>query len=127
MLYDHVDLRVSDLAKVRPLYDALMNAMGFTRVERDDLNINYYLADEDNSLPFFGLMTDAAHRPNGSRVALRAASRSEVDRLGKVALDAGASAFEPPENYNESPWYYATFFEDADGNKLEICYRETPS
>ena len=127
MLYDHVDLRVSDLAKVRPLYDALMSAMGLTRIECDDLNINYYLADGDSSLPFFGLMTDATHRPNGSRVALRAVSRGEVDRLAKVALNSGASAFEPPENYNGAPWYYAAFFEDADGNKLEICYRETPS
>ena len=31
MLFDHVDLRVSDLARVRPLYDALSAAMGFTR------------------------------------------------------------------------------------------------
>ncbi|MEY2519385.1 MAG: hypothetical protein QOF24_1144, partial [Verrucomicrobiota bacterium] len=24
-----------------------------------------------------------------------------------------------------SPGYYAVFFEDPDGNKLEVCYRES--
>jgi hypothetical protein len=33
MLYDHMDLRVSDLVKVRALYDAMLPAMGF-RVSR---------------------------------------------------------------------------------------------
>ena len=124
MLYDHVDLRVTDLAKVRPLYDALMSAMGFSQTDEDGENINYHDPDMDRRQPFFGLMTDSEHHPNGTRVAFRAASREEVDRLAKVARSAGARAFEPAENYNGSSWYYATFFEDADGNKLEICYRE---
>jgi predicted lactoylglutathione lyase len=127
MLFDHVDLRVSDLAKVRPLYDALMRAMGFSRfVTDDDGNINYHLPSQHRNEPFFGLMTDSQHRANGSRIAFRASSRAEVDRLAEVAKAAGARAFEPPENYaDDAPWYYATFFEDADGNRLEICYRET--
>jgi hypothetical protein len=50
-----------------------------------------------------------------------------VDRLSSVAQNAGATAFEPPALIEEySPFYYASFFEDAEGNKLEICFREPP-
>ena len=125
MLYDHIDLRVSSLAKVRELYDALLPAMGFSRLEQDDEDVNYHRPQPDRSGPFFGLMQDSQHRPNGTRTAFRANSRSEVDRLAQIAHEAGARAFEPPAPYSaESPSYYAAFFEDADGNKLEICFRE---
>ncbi len=123
-LYDHIDLRVSDLAKVRKLYDALVPAMGFSHLQEDGGNINYYLEAADRSQPFFGLMTDPQHRPNGSRVAFRAVSRDDVDRLADIARVAGARSMEGPDNYGGSSRYYAVFFEDADGNKLEICFRE---
>ena len=56
---------------------------------------------------------------------MRAADRAEVDRLAAIAREAGAAAFEAPHVCEEyTPFYYAAFFEDADGNKLEICYRE---
>jgi catechol 2,3-dioxygenase-like lactoylglutathione lyase family enzyme len=127
MLFDHVDLRVSDLGKVRGLYDALLPAMGFSRIAQDADNICYYRPGEDRSAPFFGIDVDPNHRPNGTRIALRAADRAEVDRLAAVAHGAGAIAFEPPHVCEEyTPFYYATFFEDPDGNKLEICYRAQP-
>jgi predicted lactoylglutathione lyase len=123
-LYDHIDLRVSDLAKVRALYDALLPAMGFSRLQEDGKNVNYYLEAGDRSQPFFGLMTDPQHRPNGTRIALRAITRDDVERLADIARVAGARSFEGPEEYGGSLRYYAAFFEDADGNKLEICFRE---
>lgn len=128
MLFDHVDLRASDLVKVRPLYDALLAAMGYSRVAQDADSICYYQPSEDRSMPFFCLDLDPDHRVNGSRLALRASSRAEVDRLAAVAREAGARNFEPPQVCEEyRPFYYAAFFEDADGNKLEICYRERPA
>ena len=127
MLFDHVDLRVSDLAKVRPLYDALLPAMGYSQLGEDAESICYYRPGDDRQAPFFGLDRDPAHRPNGSRIALRADSRAEVDRLAAIARGAGATAFEGPELCEEyTPFYYAAFFEDADGNKLELCFRELP-
>jgi catechol 2,3-dioxygenase-like lactoylglutathione lyase family enzyme len=123
MLFDHVDLRVSDLARVRPLYDALLPACGFSRLDEDGRNVNYHRPEPDRAQPFFGLMSDPTHRANGTRIALRADSRADVDRLAEVARAAGARAIEGPEPYDGADWYYAVFFEDADGNKLEICYR----
>src|SRR5438270_7727122 len=112
MLFDHVDLRVSDLARVRPLYDALLAAMGFTRWDEIEGCVNYHRPEHDRSMPFFGLMTDENHRANGTRIAFRVDSRAEVERLAKVAQAAGARAFEPQANYDGAAWYYASFFDD---------------
>jgi predicted lactoylglutathione lyase len=125
MLFDHIDLRVSDLARSRRLYDALLPAMGYAQIVEDPDSICYYRAGEEKLQAFLGLVLDPEHRPNATRLALRANNRAEVDRLAELARKAGAGAFEPPHVCDEyTPFYYASFFEDADGNKLEICYRE---
>ncbi len=127
MLFDHVDARVKSLDRARPLYDALLPAMGFSRIAEDAETICYYRPGADQSAPFFGIDLDPGHRPNATRIALRAGSRAEVDRLAAIAREAGAAAFEGPELCEDyTPFYYAAFFEDAEGNKLEICYREAP-
>jgi len=98
--------------------------MVYTRLQLEEGWINYYRPKPAPSSPFFGLMLDEHHRPNGTRIAFRADSRVEVDRLASVALAAGAQAFEAPEQYASTPVYYAAFFEDVDGNRLEISYTE---
>ena len=47
---------------------------------------------------------------------------SEVDRLAEIVVRAGARNVEGP-GYDEGPGYYAVFFEDPSGNRLEICHR----
>ena len=124
MLFDHVDLRVCNLAKARPLYDALLPAMGYSRVSEDEENICYYHPQGQRSHPFMALTLDPEHRPNDSRLALRGADRDDVDRLAAIARANGARNFEDAQAIPEySAGYYATFFEDADGNKFEICHR----
>jgi hypothetical protein len=128
VLYDHIDLCVSNLGEIRLLYDALLPAMGFSEIVADPDSVCYYRPGGDRSNPFLGLVLDPLHRPNGTRVALRALDRLEVDRLAEIARSAGVAAFEPPHVCEEyTPFYYATFFEDSDGNKLEICYRQKPA
>ena len=127
MLYDHVDLRVRDLKKAAAFYNALLPAMGFSQVSEDPESVCYYRPGEERSAAFLGLVADPGHRPNETRIAFRASDRAEVDRLAEAARSAGARAFEPPHICEEyTPLYYAAFFEDGDGNKLEICYREMP-
>ncbi|MBV9055571.1 MAG: glyoxalase [Candidatus Eremiobacteraeota bacterium] len=127
MLFDHVDLRVRDLTKARPLYDALLPAMGYSRLSEDAESICYY-DPAGVEQPFWAINVDPGHTPNGSRIALRASSRPDVDRFAAIARDAGATQFEAPHVCDEyTPVYYATFFADADGNKLEICYRKAPA
>ncbi|HET9029079.1 MAG TPA: VOC family protein [Candidatus Aquilonibacter sp.] len=123
MLVDHIDLRVRDFDAARAFYDPLMIAMGFSQFDIVGRDINYHRPGAYEQ-PFFGLMEDSEHRANGCRIALRASTREEVDRLAEIAFRNGARAFEAPENYGGSPRYYAAFFEDPDGNRLEIAFRE---
>lgn len=124
MLLDHVDFRVRDFTGTRALYDALLRAMGYTKINSDEESAGYHLPGETGGEPFFWIVSDPSHRPNGTRVAFAAPGRAEVDRLAEIARNSGATAFEPPALIKEyGAKYYATFFEDAEGNKLEICCR----
>lgn len=125
MLFDHVDLRVRDLKRSRPLYDALLPAMGYTKINADEESAGYHHPQETGVEPFIWLVEETTHNPNGTRIAFNAASRSDVDRLAVIARDSGATNFEGPELVPDyAAGYYATFFEDAEGNKLEICCRK---
>ena len=64
------------------------------------------------------------YRPTETRLVFWADSIEEVNRLGEVARQAGALNLEAAGYCPEySPTYYATYFEDPSGNRLEVCYR----
>lgn len=124
MLLDHIDIRVRDLAPIRPLFDALLPAMGYSKINADAESAGYHLPDETGAEPFVWLVQDRTHQPNSTRIAFAASSRAGVDRLAEVVRRTGVRAFEGPELVAEyGPNYYAAFFEDAEGNKFEICCR----
>ncbi len=78
-------------------------------------------------MDFFGFTEDRNHQPNGTRISFWAETRDEVDRIAKLVREIGGKNLEGPELCSEySLGYYAFFFEDPDGNKLEICCRENP-
>ena len=57
-------------------------------------------------------------------LAFKAESRLEVDRLAVEAEHIGANIVAQPQEYPEynPPGYYAFFFKDPDGIKLEIVH-----
>lgn len=65
--------------------------------------------------PFDGQAPSAG---NGSMVALKAASRAQVDELHAKALELGASCEGAPGE--RMPAFYAAYFRDLDGNKLAV-------
>ncbi len=70
---------------------------------------------------------EPGHRGNANRFAFWADTEEEVNRLGEIVRAAGAQVVEGPEYCHDyTPGYYAVFFEDADGNKWEICCRHAP-
>jgi hypothetical protein len=124
MLIDHVDARVRNLTRVRPLYDALLPAMGYSEINADEESAGYHIPGESGAQAFIWFAQDAAHQPNGTRIAFAAGTRADVDRFSAIAKQHGASNYEAPQLIREyGPAYYASFFEDAEGNKLEICCR----
>lgn len=124
---DHIDLRVKNLANARKFYGTLLPALGFT-CDRSDADWGtFYAVGKDKPAEFFGFTEDRQHQPNGTRIAFWADTREEVDRIAELAREIGGRNLEGPELCADySPGYYAFFFEDLDGNKLEICCREQP-
>ena len=120
-LFDHIDLRVRNLAEARRFYEVLLPALGFIR----DAKIDGWLQFEGSDgtvAEFFGVTESGTHTPNENRIAFWAQSVGEVDRLSRVAVSAGARNVEGPAF--ETPEYYAFFFEDPSGNRFEICHRK---
>jgi predicted enzyme related to lactoylglutathione lyase len=120
--YDHIDLRVQSLAEARPFYETLLPALGFTRRAEIDGWLQFEAAESTGTAEFFGITEEALHQPNSCRIAFWAESKADVDRLADVVQHAGARNIEGP-SYDEGPGYYAVFFEDPSGNRLEICHR----
>jgi catechol 2,3-dioxygenase-like lactoylglutathione lyase family enzyme len=124
--YDHIDLRVKDRARAQRFYSQVLPALGFTR-ENSDSEWGTFYAPGEGKPPFFGFTEDPDHRPNGTRISFWADSREEVDRVAEVVRAAGGQVLEGPELcVDYTPDYYAFFFEDPDGNKLEVCHRSPP-
>ncbi len=126
-IFSHVDLRVKDRKRAIQFYDALFESFGlkresgehwttYNRIPEGVDPTGDWTADE-----WLGFTEDAHGVPGASRIALEAGSRNEVDRLGAILTTIGAKNIEGPE-YAYGPNYYAVFFEDPDGNRLEICY-----
>ena len=122
--FDHFDLRVRSVEEVRHFYESLLPALGFTRDARIEGWLQYE-GGEAEVTEFFGITESPDHRPNENRVAFWAASCEDVDRLSTVILQAGGRNIEGPAF--ETPGYYAVFFEDPCGNRLEICHRTCPA
>jgi catechol 2,3-dioxygenase-like lactoylglutathione lyase family enzyme len=125
--FDHIDLRVKDMAVARKFYGKFLPQLGFVEERPGKKYHTFYSAGGDKPSEFFGFTRDKNHKPNGTRIAFWADTREEVDRLAKLVRKAGGKALEGPEIVKGYPaGYYAFFFEDREGNKLEICCRERP-
>jgi len=124
---DHIDLRVRDFARARTFYGSLLPALGFSRDRSDSEWGTFYSVGGDQPSAFFGFTVDPQHQPNGNRIAFWASSREELDQIAALVREIGARNIEGPGICAEySPGYYAVFFEDPDGNKLEVCCRQQP-
>jgi catechol 2,3-dioxygenase-like lactoylglutathione lyase family enzyme len=122
-LFDHIDLRVKNREAAQRFYAQVLPAVGF-RVDKSGKRWGQFEAKGSIAVDFFGFTEEADHRPNGNRIAFWAPSREAVDKVGAIVRQAGGKNIEGPELCGEySPGYYAVFFEDPDGNKLEVCHR----
>ena len=124
-LFDHIDLRVKNRAVAQEFYRQILPAIGF-RKDKSAEEWGLFEAEGGKAVDFFGFTEDPAHQANETRIAFWAENRAAVDKVAEVVRKAGGRNIEGPELCVEySPGYYAVFFEDPDGNKLEVCFRES--
>jgi catechol 2,3-dioxygenase-like lactoylglutathione lyase family enzyme len=118
--FDHIDLRVPSLADAAPFYEALLPALGFTRCVKVEGWLQFEAGDGEVA-EFFGVTESVGHVPNENRIAFWAEDAGAVNRVAEIAARAGARQIEGPMPYDDG--YYAVFFEDPCGNRLEVCFR----
>jgi catechol 2,3-dioxygenase-like lactoylglutathione lyase family enzyme len=123
-LFDHIDLRVTNLEAADAFYSVVLPAIGFPKrhVEADSIA---YDSSRDHSKPeFISLIEDTEHVRNKTRIAFWCDTREEVDQVAAVLPGAKALNVEGPMfNPDYGADYYAVFFEDPCGNRLEVCCR----
>lgn len=125
----HIDLTVSDPAISAGFYEAVLGFMGYRRVATHDEGMDW---DCDGSGGFCSIGIIKAHRdrdhdrytPGLHHLAWTAASREDVDRLHILLTGMGAAILDPPADYPRyGEGYYAVFFADPDGLKLEYVFK----
>jgi glyoxylase I family protein len=126
---DHFDLVVSSLDRSLPLYRELLAPLGYTDAsaivgERGERVV--YLGGS-GLVPFSLREAQTAggydrYRVGVHHVAFEATSREAVDERLLWARAHGLEIENEPRAYDYRPGYYAGFFYDPDGIKLEILH-----
>jgi catechol 2,3-dioxygenase-like lactoylglutathione lyase family enzyme len=135
---NHLALTVSDLTRSASFYDRVLGFMGYQRVEvpeaTQQLMKTRLLAWASSSgsvtlRPAKDGSANKAHDRNSpglNHVAFNATSAEEVDRLHEVLKENGARILDAPAEYPYFPGYYAVYFTDPDGLKLEFVFWPEP-
>jgi glyoxylase I family protein len=124
----HVDLVVSSLERSLPFYRELLEPLGYTRageVEGERGETITYIAGGGTVVGVREAQTPGEYdryRVGVHHVAFEAASREVVDERHRWAVERGAEIESPPKEYAYIPGYYAFFFYDPDGIKLEVVH-----
>jgi catechol 2,3-dioxygenase-like lactoylglutathione lyase family enzyme len=139
----HIDLSVADPDRSVPFYVAFFEGLGFRRFHSDHPE---FCGDRPRRAAWFlrypggavfGVEVrpaaperrDRAHdryAPGLHHLAFHAESRADVDAVHARVRAAGGVVLDPPADYSGregySTGYYAAFFADPDGVKLEVVY-----
>ncbi|MDE2560812.1 MAG: VOC family protein [Sphingomonadales bacterium] len=114
----YVTLGTNDLPRAAAFYDLLAAELGVGRMMEDETFIGWGVPGGGAGIgltqPWDG---KAATVGNGVMVALEAKDRAQVDRLHAIALANGGSDEGAPGPRGDSG-FYAAYFRDPDGNKL---------
>jgi glyoxylase I family protein len=128
--FHHVDLVVSSILRSLPFYRELLEPLGWHRVgevEGERGETIWYISGPGSSLGLRQAQTPSEepfdrYRVGVHHVAFEAASRHDVDERADWLRGRGISIESGPEEYWYIPGYYAVFFYDPDGIKLEIVH-----
>jgi glyoxylase I family protein len=127
---DHVYIAVGDLRRAEEFYDRVMGVLGFRKVASTiagDPHVHYYNRQFGFSLrpAREGTPRHDPYAPGLHHFCFRVADERAVDR-GAGELRAAGIEVSQPRYYPEyAADYYAIFFSDLDGVRLEVTnFRE---
>jgi catechol 2,3-dioxygenase-like lactoylglutathione lyase family enzyme len=126
----HVDLVVSSIERSLPFYRGLLGPLGWhglSEVEGERGETIWYLSGPGSSVGVREAQSKRERRADRyevglHHVAFEAVSRGVVNERAEWLRAQGAEIESGPEEYWYLPGYYAVFFYDPDGLKLEIVH-----
>ena len=117
----YVTLGTNDFERSAKFYDALLAVVGATRIMEIENFIVWSTAPDNAALsitrPFDGKPATVG---NGVMVALQQESKEAVDALYAKAMELGAQDEGKPGPRGDG--FYAGYFRDPDGNKLNAFF-----
>ncbi|UFE51513.1 VOC family protein [Pseudosulfitobacter pseudonitzschiae] len=115
----YTSLGTADLARSVAFYDALFDELGAKQVMAFD---DFIVWGDDTGGPAFSIHVPENGKPysvgNGVMIALKARNKGQVDAVHAKALELGGSDEGKPGFRVDG--FYAAYFRDLDGNKLNI-------
>jgi glyoxylase I family protein len=125
----HVDLVVSSIERSLPFYRELLGPLGWHgigEVEGERGETIWYLSGRETSIGLREAQSETQTYDRYSlglhHLAIEASSRAVVDERADWLHENGATIESEPQEYTYLPGYYAVFFYDPDGMKLEILH-----
>lgn len=129
----HIDLTVRDPEASRAFYIAVMGFMGYTLSDDYPHGYDLDLRGPNGEFCSLGILqargenaarTHDRYSPGLHHLAWTAESRADVDAMYVRLQEIGAVILDPPADYPRyGAGYYAVFFADPDGLKLEYVFR----
>jgi catechol 2,3-dioxygenase-like lactoylglutathione lyase family enzyme len=126
---DHIDLTVRDQAASIAFYEKVLGALGFRRISWEGTEHDVNWANAHVSIGIYEAAREEKHvahtrrRAGFHHLALRARTREDVDRFHEFLVREGITILDPPAEYPQyGRDYYAVFFADPDGMKLELVH-----
>lgn len=134
-MLDHMTFRVTDIAKAKAFYSAVLTPLGYTVAFEGNYGANIVgFACPDASAPdgkridSWLIDGDSSYGgpaiSSGCHLAWRAENRAQVDAFYKAAIAAGGKDNGAPglrPHYH--PNYYGAFVIDLEGNNIEaVCH-----
>ena len=128
---DHLDLVVSDLERSLAFYLALLGPLGYTETseitgERGDRVVYVSRREGRGQIGLRARQTAATtdrYAIGLHHLAFTAPDRGTVDERARWLRDEGHTIESGPGEYEYTDDYYAVFFYDPDGLKLELVHR----
>lgn len=117
----YVTLGTNNLSRSAKFYDELLGAIGAKRMMESDRFVAW---SADLAKPGLGICVPFDGKPatigNGVMVALAVDTKDKVDSLYKKAMELGATDEGKPGPRGDG--FYAAYFRDLDGNKLNFFF-----
>lgn len=124
---DHTIITVNNYDRAGRFYGWLLPQLGYSGGEYDygtmkgwmGKGMSFWVKKADAR---FATDTFSKDRVGLCEIAFKGEGRAQIDALAKDIEANGGTILDPPKEYDYAPGYYAVFFTDPDGIKLEVVH-----